>query len=37
VTSYPDLPEAVFDGVPLVAKPFTSERVGDALPGLPRR
>src|SRR3954471_24959955 len=37
VTAYPGLPEAVFDGVPLVAKPFTPERVGDALMGLARR
>jgi CheY-like chemotaxis protein len=37
VTAYPGLPEAVFDGVPLVAKPFTPERVGDALLGLARR
>ena len=37
VTAYLGLPEAVFDGVPLVAKPFTPERVGHALPGLARR
>jgi CheY-like chemotaxis protein len=36
VTAYASLPEAVFDGVRLVAKPFTPERVGDALLGLAR-
>ena len=37
VTAYPGLPEAVFDGVPLVAKPFWPEQVRDALLGLARR
>ena len=36
VTAYPGLPEAVFDGVPIVAKPFWPEQVRDALLGLAR-
>ena len=36
VTAYGSLPEPVFDGVPIVAKPFRPEQVRDALLALPR-
>ena len=37
VTAYAHRPEAVFDGVPLVAKPFQPGRIRDVLLGLARR
>ncbi len=36
VTAYASLPEPVFDGVPIVGKPFRPEQVRDALLALPR-
>jgi len=36
VTAYASLPEPVFDGVPVVGKPFRPEQVRDALLALPR-
>ena len=36
VTAYASLPEPVFDGVPIVGKPFWSEQVRDALLALHR-
>ena len=36
VTAYDSLPEPVFDGVPVVGKPFRPEQVRDALLALPR-
>ena len=36
VTAYASLPEPVFDGVPVVGKPFWPEQVRDALLALPR-
>src|SRR3954447_1020408 len=36
VTAYANLPEPVFDGVPIIGKPFWPEQVRDALLGLAR-
>ena len=36
VTAYANLPEPVFDGVPIVAKPFWPEQIRDALLALAR-
>ena len=36
VTAYGSLPEPVFDGVPIVAKPFWPEEIRHALLGLAR-